>query len=115
MKEKKAKTTFTAREVGTLIEDLHAKFGTVVEQLRDLQEKIDTNTGMVAENRQELMMHGIRLSGIEGKITKINGKLAQIECRLGKVESKLGKIEEDVGVIKTDFSKRLTTLEASPK
>ena len=103
MKEKKAKTSsktsFTAREVATLIEDLHTKFGTVAEQLESLADKVDATMGMVADNKQTLTMHGIRLSGIEDEMKKIKGKLV--------------KIEDDVRVIKSDFGKRLTHLEVS--
>ncbi|MCX5703948.1 MAG: hypothetical protein NT066_05625 [Candidatus Omnitrophica bacterium] len=98
-KEPKDKEHNKDREFSVILEKIHSEIKVIIEGQNALRDKLDSTMGMVAKNREDITMLNIRTGGIKDDLTKMNGKLAQIE--------------EDIRIIKSDFSKRLTALEAS--
>lgn len=104
---KREKTTFTAREVAVLIEELRSQFRVFGEGQSALRDKVDTIMGMVAKNCEDIVMLNMRTDGIKTDINKINGKLVQIEEDIRIIKNDIRSIKED---IKT-FDKRISHLE----
>lgn len=89
----KEKTTFTAREVAVLVEDLKSQFRIFGDELKTINK---------------------RLEGIETTQARMWEKLTQIDLRLIKVESDIATIKQDIAYIKEDlktFDKRISHLE----
>ena len=97
---KKPKDTFTAREVGAILESLRSEFRTFGEQLRATNRRLDVIEAEVARQAERLTMVELRLTSIETRLTNVEARLDKVEARLDKVEARL-----------TDIEARLTRLE----
>ncbi len=88
-KRAKKEDKFSVREVSVLIEDLRSQFRVFGEGLRDVREKLDTVTGIVAENSENITLLRIGVSATKDELVKVNGKLARIEESIRFIKDKL--------------------------
>ncbi len=90
-----SKTTFTATEVGAILEDLRSQFHTFGETLTSLVQKVDNIEAQVALHTEQITGINLRLTSIESRLTNVEDRLDKIENRLDKIESRLDTLEKE--------------------
>jgi hypothetical protein len=102
--EKKSRPSFTATEVGTLLEELRADFRLFGEKLEGVEEKL---TGRIEGVEEKLTD---RIEGVEEKLTdRIDG----IAANQAKTLEEITAIRIRLTRIETNFEKRLAALETA--
>ena len=110
MKEKidKNTNTFTAGQVGTILERVESQVKTIAEGQMILTQKVDAITATVGMTLERLTM-------VEMKVTILDTKVTALDSRVASLEKTTQKIQADTTEIKNMLAgheQRLTHLEA---
>ncbi len=112
---KKSKESFTAMEVGAILEDLRSQFRTFGEQLQATNRHLDVIEAEVARQAERLTMVELRLTSIESRLTDVESRLTDVESRITDVESRLTQVESRLHEVEsrlTNIESHVTHLEA---
>ena len=96
--------SFTASEVGTLVESLRADFKVVIDVVAPLPGRL-----AAVENRLERLE--TRVESVETSVGSIDTKVELLTDRLGGVETKLERVDAKVELLTTKFEKTDTKLD----
>lgn len=105
---RKEKTTFTAREVAVLIEELRGQFRIFGENLSAVKSKVEAIFEEQGRQKEEIFI-------IKTDINVIKTEIKEIKARLDRVEEDIRLIKNDISSIKENlktFDKRISHIEA---
>lgn len=101
MKKSSKSNTFTASQVGTLIEELRSDFKVFGEGLVVLTSKVDVLDGKVDVLDSRVSSLELRMTGVEIRLTSVETRLTRVEIVLKPLHTMLSNHESRIVSLET--------------
>lgn len=115
-KSKPTKESFTATEVGTLIEQFRGEFKTFGERQGSIAEKLDATYNQTARNTEDIGLIKVAVKGISVKLDATHQQVVRNTEEIGSLKVAVKGISKDVEALKAavrDMSAKIEQLTES--